>query len=223
MEIMIYFPYRGAFYSEFYSPQEMVDYIKSILDPYNLIDSKTISINYLLMDSKGEEYKFRDDAIICIMQGIREIDAYLTMKLHWNQKFRWCNVSQNQYKKLLLTNCNKKSFIKKRNEFQLKQFKLLCSHYMTHPELDWASYYTNSDFFIFPGILDSLLRTPLDIFRIEELAKQYTEDKCFDFSFFPNKIIKGFSCTENDFKKNKHYVDFKKQAYLYRNPYFNEW
>jgi hypothetical protein len=219
---MIYLPSRGASYSEYYSPQEISDHYLSILDPDNLIDSKLIPVDDIIKIAKGKEYNFRIEVLKNILIFLNEIDFDLVEKLHGKRKLFGCNVTQKQYSKIVLSRVNKSS-LNKLYDIQRKQFELFSSTYMTQPSLNWIAYFTSSQFFNFPQVLDDLLKTPIGIERIQTLADLYSDRKCFYLQKSPIKKVIGFCYSYSDIQKKSHRLKNAKKTYLEKNPYFKKW
>jgi hypothetical protein len=221
---MFFLPIRGASYSDYYSPHEISDHYKSILDPDNIIRNTSIDVAQIQNDSDNSEYFFRDNIVNDILLKFQEMD-YLLFNNNGSINIYSCNFNINQY--LITLQCNWKNKIvalKKRYNIQKSQFELFCSLFMTQPSLGWLAFYVNTKFLDIPNLLDALLEIPMDLERIKSLADAYCISKINEFKIKHSSIIKEFSCSYDDLQIKKRWrLKEAKKSYLENNPYFKKW
>lgn len=221
---MFYNPYLGVAFNKYYSPQQISDHYKSILDPDNIIRNTSIDVAQILNDSGNSEYIFRDNIVNEIMLIMEEMDYFL-INTNGSIKINNCNFNKAKYLKMLQYKWkNKSSALNKRYIVQKSQFELFCSLFMTQPSLGWLAFYVNTKFLDIPKLLDYLLKIPMDLERIKRLADAHCLSRLNEFKIKHSSIIKGFACSHDDLPtKNRWRLKEAKKSYLENNPYFKNW
>lgn len=208
---------RGISYSEYYSPKEMYEYIKSILDPHNIVNFAAIDYDHWYKKTSRKELVYQS---IIIDQIENKLDAF---KVLLTQKFKSVhpdyNYSFKGYNKMISTFYNAKNYRRKYIELEKTKFRFFCKYILSVTSDRHLLYIINSDFYKIPR---SMIRTLIySGVKIAANARVISMRFCYTSQNSKLGLMKEFRIGYNEFLKRKKFFTMIEESYFKRNPYFD--
>lgn len=206
---------KGVYcYDEFYSPEDHYNYIKSILDPHDLINVKSISFIYWYNMSQKKELDYKK-AIVKEIEN--KIKSFIDIaKQNPNLIFPDYNYSLIGYGKKILKFSKTKNYKAKQLKLEKNKFKFYCNHVLSYSAERYWIYNINRYFYNWKYLQKNsanLITASLYLISVK-------------LSYGKNNIHNkksGFNKSPAEFLKRQKFYQMIEESYFKRNPYFDSW